>query len=113
MTCNIFAAWSIFTDSSPVTNLNFRANLNSFFEAPKGTECGNSLSANGLQLSQFPATAAAILQNTLSIFPQLRDKHQGPGENLQQDPQQKALSLPKAASFKNKIQISLGKSSYF
>lgn len=62
---------SIFT----ITNLDLRANLNSFFEPSKGTECSNSLSANGLQLSQLPATAAAILQNTLSILSQLGDKH--------------------------------------
>lgn len=71
---------------SPLTNLDLRADLNGFFEASEGAECSNSLSANGLQFSQFPATAAPILQNTLSILPQLRDKHQGPGENLPQTP---------------------------
>ena len=79
--------YSMFTDSSPFTNLDFRADLNSFLEAPEGTECSYSLSADGLQLSQFPATAAPILQNTLSILPQLRDEHQGPGENLPHKPQ--------------------------
>lgn len=73
-------------ESSRLTNLDLWADLNSFFEAPEGTKSSNSLSANGLQLSQFPATTAPILQNTLCILPQLRDKHQGPGENLQQTP---------------------------
>lgn len=91
--------YGIFTDSSPLTNLDFRANLNSFFEASKGTECSNSLSADGLQLSQFPATAAPILQNALSILPQLRDEHQGPGENLPE----KALGLIETATYKNHI----------
>lgn len=63
--------------ADPLTNLDLRANLNSFFEASKGAECSYGLSANGLQLSQFPAAAASILQNTLSILPQLRDEHQG------------------------------------
>lgn len=63
---------SIFTI---LTHLDLRADLNSFFEPSKCTECSNSLPANSLQFSQLPATAAAILQNTLCILPQLRDKH--------------------------------------
>lgn len=74
----------VFTLFSCSTNLDFRANFNSFFEATKGTECSNSLSTNSLQLSKFPATAAPILQNALSILPNLRDEHQGSGENLLQ-----------------------------
>lgn len=89
--------------SSPSTNLDLRADLNSFFEAPKGAECSDGLSANGLQLSQFPATAAPVLQNTLSILPQLRDEHQGPGENLPQTPQERALALIETASYRTAI----------
>lgn len=85
--------YSIFINISSLTNLDLRANLNGFFEATEGTECSNSLSADCLQLSQFPATAAPILQNTLSILPQLRDEHQGPGENLPQNQQEKALAI--------------------
>lgn len=69
-----------------LTHLDLRADLNSFFEPSKRTESSNSLSANSLQFSQLPATTAAILQNTLSILPQLRDEHQRPREHLSQNP---------------------------
>lgn len=73
---------SISIDLPPFTNLDLRANLNGFFEATKGTECSDCLPTNGLKLSQFPATAAPILQDTFSVLPQLRDEHQRPGEHL-------------------------------
>lgn len=74
------AGFQIF--SPPLTNLDFWANFNRFFKSSEGTECSNSLPTNSLQLSKFPATATSILQNALSILPNLRDEHQGSGENL-------------------------------
>lgn len=87
----------VFTLFSYSTNLDFRSNFDSFFEATKGTECSNSLSTNSLQLSKFPATAAPIFQNALSILSNLRDEHQGSGENLLQITTKTALYSIEAA----------------
>lgn len=96
-TCQLIHEQSISTDLPLFTNLDLRADLNGFFEATEGAECSNCLPANGLKLSQFPATAAPILQDTLSVLAQLRNEHQRPGEHLPQTPSEKAFGLREIA----------------
>lgn len=64
------------------TNLDFGADFDRFLEAAEGAERGYGLSANRLQLGQLPAAAAAVLQDALSILPNLGDEHQGSGQHL-------------------------------
>lgn len=62
--------------------LDLRADLDGLLKAAERTESCHGLASDGLQLGQLPTTAAAVLQDTLCILPQLGDEHQGPGQHL-------------------------------
>lgn len=62
--------------------LDLGAYLDCLFKASKCAECSNSLACDPLKFGKFPATAAAIFQDTFCIFPQLWNVHQCSGQNL-------------------------------
>lgn len=69
--------------------LNFRTYFNCLLKATQSTQGSHCLPSNPLKFSQFPSTAAPILQNALCIFPKLWNVHQSSRQNLKTEAKKK------------------------